>query len=81
MTITWENGHTTVLATRPFAPNRVKRTGRCTAGWDRFTVKDRVTEDSTGSVRPGGQASATLCILGVLPGTWSLEPGTVFKVS
>jgi hypothetical protein len=81
MTVTWDNGATTFLAARAFAPTPIGTSHRCGATSGRYRITDRVTEDTSGSIKPGGRVSATLCILGVAPDTWSLAPGTRFTLT
>jgi hypothetical protein len=80
-TITWSNGHQTYLQTPAFSvpPGKAKK-GNCSHLSDKWSIRDTVEGDTTGSIKVGGKVKASVCILNEAPDPWSLAPGSVFTL-
>jgi hypothetical protein len=81
-TITWANGKATYLLRAAFsvADSRAPKQRNCPSLSDRYTLKDVVAGDTTGSLKVEGAVSAQVCILNEAPDPWSLAPHSVFKL-
>jgi len=76
-TITWTNGESTDLLDPAFSLPAPGKPARCGSSSERFTIRDRVAFDLTGSIKVGGELSAKVCVLRQAPDPWSLAPGSV----
>jgi hypothetical protein len=81
-TITWTNGQSTSLLNRafPFKPQAHAKRKNCAALSDRWAVADKVVGDSTGTIKVGGKVTGKVCVMNEGSDTWSLAPGSTFKL-